>query len=269
MQYKACVFGNPVEQSKSPFIHETFAKQCDVDFEYVKQSPEIKNFLNSASEFLSAAQVVGANITVPFKEQAFSFVDELSLQAKRAGAVNTFIKKDGKVIGENTDGIGLVQDLRRNGVILKDARVLLIGAGGAAKGALPALIDAEVGAVQIYNRTENRAKDLVEYAESYCAEKLSLYDGVSKYDLIINATTLSLSAKLPALPDSIYANSPVCYDMVYLNKPTVFMTHAESLGCLCIDGLGMLVGQAAESFYYWFDKRPDVEPVLRLLRSAL
>ncbi|MFC3121999.1 shikimate dehydrogenase [Agaribacter flavus] len=270
MLYKACVFGNPVSQSKSPFIHEEFAKQFDIKFAYSKASPEIEAFTSAANEFLADPDVLGANITVPFKEQAYQYVDELSPHAQRAGAVNTFVKRDERIIGDNTDGIGLIQDLLRNKVKLKGARVLLIGAGGAAKGALPALIDAQVASVHIYNRTVERARDLLLNLSEDGDCQLSVYEDEENFDLIINATSLSLQEKVPSLPDFIYGESVVCYDMVYLNKPTSFLRHAKKAGCkVCIDGLGMLVGQAAQSFYLWFGKMPDVEPVLVKLRKAL
>jgi shikimate dehydrogenase len=206
---------------------------------------------------------------MPFKHDALQWVGELSSQAKRAGAVNTIIRDGKKFIGDNTDGYGLVADLQNHKVALLNAKVLLIGAGGAAKGALPALIDAGIKSVTVYNRSINKAEELVSYTNSYAPQKASLYElGNTSFDIVINATSLSLQADLPNLPDSIFANKPAVYDMVYLPQPTVFMQKAQQLGCTnVIDGLGMLVNQAARSFYLWFDKKPNCDPVYEYLRE--
>lgn len=266
---KACVFGNPIEQSKSPIIHGMFAEQFDIPLDYAKRFAQPDAFIESATRFFEQEHCIGANVTMPFKHDAWQWVNELSDQAKQAGAVNTIIKKDDIYIGDNTDGYGLVTDLLAHNVTLEGARLLLIGAGGAAKGALPALVDAGISHVHIYNRSQDKAEELVSHTNAYKQGVASLYvtqEGV--YDVIVNATSLSLKGQLPALPSTIFENQPAVYDMVYLSKPSAFLQQAQGAGCVtCIDGLGMLVHQAARSFYLWFDKQPNTTPVYQYLRS--
>ena len=273
-QFKACVFGNPIEQSKSPIIHTMFAKEFGLPLIYQKRLAAESGFVESVNEFFSDPNAIGANVTMPFKHDAAAWVDHLSEQAKRAGAVNTIIRTSNGFIGDNSDGVGLVNDLLNHNVHLQGARVLLIGAGGAAKGALPALLDAGVGSVLIYNRSEEKALELAEYTKAYAQVdvqallKLNNTIRSSTYDLIINATSLSLLQQLPDLPDSIFFGGPAVYDMVYQNEPTVFLKKAVAHNCpITIDGLGMLVEQAAHSFYLWFDKKPRTQAVYEYLRA--
>ena len=266
---KACVFGCPIEQSKSPIIHNMFAKQFNLPLVYEKRLAPESGFVASANEFFADPTTIGANVTMPFKHDALAWVDELSSQAKQAGAVNTIIRKGEKFIGDNTDGYGLVSDLQEHNVTLKGANILLIGAGGAAQGALPALIDAGIEHVSIYNRSIEKAKALVTLSNAYKDKVASLYDNTfTQYDIIINATSLSLHGELPDLAAHIFANKPAVYDMVYQSKATSFLAHAKEQGCDCvIDGLGMLVHQAARSFYLWFGKAPDTKGVREYLRT--
>ncbi|MFT4652943.1 MAG: shikimate dehydrogenase [Kangiellaceae bacterium] len=265
----ACVFGNPIEQSKSPIIHAMFAKQFDMRLDYQKRFAPVDGFALSADQFFANDDCIGANVTMPFKLDALKWVNTLSSQAKRAGAVNTIIKKSDGFIGDNTDGVGLVSDLRNHGVNVNKANILVIGAGGAAKGALPALVDAGINSVAIYNRSAKKAEELVTLTNTYANNKVRLYENKDNalFDIVINATSLSLTGDTPDLPDAIFANHPSVYDMVYLPKPTAFMQKANNLGCSTIDGLGMLVNQAAHSFYLWFDCKPNCEPVYKYLRS--
>lgn len=265
----ACVFGNPIAQSKSPIIHQMFATQFKISLDYQKRLAPQDGFAASADAFFSAKEAIGANVTMPFKLDALNWVGALSSQAKRAGAVNTIIRKIDGFMGDNTDGIGLVADLTQHNVDVRNAKILMIGAGGAAKGALPALIDAGVNTVAIYNRSVNKAQDLVAHTNAYAPHKASLYcPEFIDFDIIINATSLSLQGDEPDLPNSIFANKPCVYDMVYLTKPTVFMQKASKFGCTkVIDGLGMLVHQAAHSFYLWFGCKPNCEPVYKYLRE--
>lgn len=265
----ACVFGNPIEQSKSPIIHEMFAAEFGLPLVYTKRFAPKDGFEHSATQFFSSKNSIGANVTMPFKHDALKWVDSLSSQAKRAGAVNTIIRDGERFIGDNTDGYGLVADLQNHKVSLANANILIIGAGGAAQGALPALLDAGIKSVTIYNRSLNKAEELVNYTNRYAEQKASLYRlSAATFDIIINATSLSLNANLPDLPDTIFANNPAVYDMVYLPQSTVFMQRAQQLGCTnVIDGLGMLVHQAARSFYLWFTETPNCEPVYQYLRD--
>lgn len=247
-----------------------FAKQFGIDLIYTKRLAPEDGFNNSVETFFADTRCIGANVTMPFKHDALAWVDNLSSQAMRAGAVNTIIRKKNSFVGDNTDGIGLVTDLENHGVVLQDAYILLIGAGGAAKGALPALLDAGIKSVTIYNRSEDKARELQNYTNSYAGEKASLFRKTSttQFDVIINATSLSLNGQVPDLPDDIFNNNPSVYDMVYQSQPTAFLNKAIKLGCTnTIDGLGMLVHQAAYSFYLWFAKKPNCDPVYQYLRD--
>jgi shikimate dehydrogenase len=268
---KLAVFGNPIAQSKSPVIHQMFAKQFNMTISYERILGEPSTFVDQLTRFFADPTSVGANITMPFKEDAANWATEKSTGVIQANAANTLIRQAQGFRAETTDGEGLVADLLRNDIALQDKQVLLIGAGGAARGAMEALLSKQPAHIFITNRSTANAKRLVSIAgddrvtavsESDC-EKLVV-------DVIINATSLSLSGNLPAISESIFANKPAVYDMVYQDVDTCFIKKAKSLGCVkAIDGLGMLVGQAAESFYLWFGVRPDVEPVLEYLRQQL
>ena len=271
VHHKACVFGNPIEQSKSPIIHQMFAKQFDIPLEYTKRFAEVDDFVASATEFFTDTSCIGANVTMPFKLDALNWVDELSPQAKQAGAVNTIIRKGDRFVGDNTDGYGIVSDLLAHGASLKNSKILLIGAGGAAKGALPALVDAGIKHVTIYNRSTDKAEALTQLTNEYKQDIASVYDvNQHDFDLVINATSLSLQGQLPDLPLSVFTNKPAVYDMVYLSEPTVFLKQAKANGCIItVDGLGMLVHQAAQSFYLWFGKMPETNEIYQYLRSQV
>ncbi|MFT7259290.1 MAG: shikimate dehydrogenase [Glaciecola sp.] len=268
---KLAVFGNPIAQSKSPLIHQMFAKQFNMTINYERILGEPSTFVEQLATFFADPDSVGANITMPFKEDAANWATEKSTGVIQANAANTLIRQAQGFRAETTDGEGLVSDLLRNDISLLGKRVLLIGAGGAARGAIEALLCQQPAHIYIYNRSAENAERLVSIAdddrvsavsENAC-EKLAV-------DVIINATSLSLSGNVPAISDSIFANKPAVYDMVYQDVDTCFIKKAKSLGCVkAIDGLGMLVGQAAESFYLWFGVRPDVEPVLEYLRQQL
>lgn len=268
----ACVFGNPIAQSKSPIIHQNFAQQFDISLEYLKQLGSIDDFENELTSFFSQDNAIGANVTMPFKERAFAWAQEHTLQAARAGAVNTLIRKPNSttLIGANTDGDGLVADLLFQNIALKGMSILLMGAGGAAKGVLPAIVAAGVSDVSIYNRTVARAESLADQASTYSPCPVTVYvDQLNKFDVVINATASSLSDELPDVPSSIFNRNAVAYDMVYLNHKTSFLKFAEQAGAAtCSDGLGMLVEQAAVSFNYWFDQKPDTAAIRHILRSA-
>lgn len=248
-----------------------FADQFDIELEYTKRFAEEDKFVESADAFFSDPNSFGANVTMPFKHDAFDWVDDVSEQAKYAGAVNTIIRTSAGFKGDTTDGYGLVTDLLEHKVELSDINVLLIGAGGAAKGALPALIDSGIKHVAIQNRSNQKAEDLVNHSNSYKAKIASLYsEDMDDFDLIVNATSLSLQGNVPDLPESVFSRKPSVYDMVYQSQKTAFLKHAQKYECdNLIDGLGMLVHQAARSFYLWFDKLPDTNKVDAYLRNNL
>lgn len=274
MQYFA-VFGNPIAQSKSPVIHQMFAKQVKVNIEYTAILAPLGGFERSAQEFLSQPHHIGANVTMPFKHDAFAMCDVLTEEAKSAQAVNTLYKTSEGLLGHNTDGLGLVQDLIRQQIVLQAKRVLIIGAGGAAKGIVAPLFSQGIHSMHIINRNVKRAKELTDqYLALHPNWKLSAggFDSVKHdhYDVIINATSLSMTGQVPSLSNHIYKEANCIYDMVYLKEPTAFLTHAYKQGNRHLsDGLGMLVGQAAKSFELWTGQVVDTTPVLEVLREQL
>ena len=275
MTDRYCVFGNPVAHSKSPAIHAAFAEQTGEAIEYTAIAAPLDDFAGAWRRFVAEGGR-GANVTVPFKEEAFRLCDTLSQRARRAGAVNTLIlggnglSQDLKVYGDTTDGVGLVRDLKRHGVTLAGARVLVLGAGGAVRGVLePLLAERPVG-VRVANRTAAKAEvlagDFSELGEIIGGG----FDAVAgQFELVINGTSASLAGDLPPLPGGLFASGATAYDMMYGAEPTVFLRWAAEHGARPVDGLGMLVEQAAESFFQWRGKRPDTAPVLAELRRAL
>lgn len=270
---KYAVFGNPIVQSRSPAIHRAFAQQFGQTLSYTAIQAEIGNFADSLEQFFADPEAKGCNVTAPFKLDAAQWVDELSEVARAAGAVNTIIRDpQNRFIGENTDGFGLTLDLARF-ITLKNKRVLLLGAGGAARGVLKPILDQGVASVFIANRTASKAEQLHALSDSPRVTGGDLAQASNQhiwFDLIINSTSASLQGSLPDISDDLIANASLVYDMVYASKPTPFLHYAKSLGVAhCVDGLGMLVGQAAQSFFLWRGVKPDIEPVLNQLRASL
>jgi shikimate dehydrogenase len=265
------VFGNPIGHSKSPHIHRLFAEQTGQTLSYEPLLAPLDDFPGYARAFFE--QGLGANVTVPFKEQAFRLADQLSERAQRAGAVNTLKKlEDGRLLGDNTDGIGLVRDLLDNaGVTLQGKRILLLGAGGAVRGVLEPLLAQRPLALVISNRTLAKAEQLAgEFAELGPVSASAFGQLQGPFDVIINGTSASLGGELPPLGDDlIKPGVTLCYDMMYGAKPTPFCQWAAGRGAATRDGLGMLVEQAAAAFELWRGVRPDSGPVLTQLRSQL
>ncbi len=267
------VFGNPIEHSKSPQIHGLFAKQTGESLEYTKQKVPQSEFQQAAQHFFKKGGK-GLNITVPFKLDAYEYADQLTERATNAGAVNTLkLLDDGTVLGDNTDGFGMVSDITTNlGWQLADKRVLILGAGGAVRGVLQPVLDQKPQCLVVANRTASKAEDLAHAFARYGAIEACGFDELNnrQFDVVINGTSASLGGDLPPLPDRLLADNAACYDMMYGAEPTVFLRWAEQQGCtLRADGLGMLVGQAAESFYLWRGVRPETAPVIKTLREAL
>jgi len=268
---KYLVIGNPIKHSKSPFIHQSFAAQTAQTLSYEKQWVGLSDFDAFITQFKQEGGK-GCNITVPFKEQAYAFADQLSPRAQAAGAVNTLIiKDDGIVIGDNTDGQGLVADLLRQQVVIKQARILMIGAGGAARGCILPLLEQSPHSIVIANRTASKAQALAQqFSHAGDISSCALDDLQSSFDIIINSTSASLSGLLPNIAENVIAQASCCYDMAYGSEETCFLRWARSLGVKqTIDGLGMLVGQAAESFRLWRGVTPDTATILVQLRSEL
>lgn len=271
MTDRYAVVGNPIAHSLSPQIHGAFAAQTGEDIRYGKHLVEKDRFADFAQDFFSGGGR-GLNVTVPFKLDACAFADQLTERARAAGAVNTLAKQgDGSVLGDNTDGAGLVADIRDNlGWEIRGKKILLLGAGGAARGALLPILKEGPQVIHIANRTAQTAQQLAHDFSGYGRITASGLDAVpAGFDLVVNASAASLTGELPPLSPRVLAKGCHAYDMVYGAKPTPFMRWAEQLGAQTADGLGMLVGQAAEAFYLWRGVRPAVAPVLQKLRAEL
>lgn len=264
-----CVMGNPIAHSKSPRIHQAFARQTGQSLDYqAVLVPE-----DAFTETLEAFRLQGgkgANITLPFKEAAWELAAERTTRADRAGAVNTIWFGDSVIHGDNTDGIGLVRDLCNNlNCSLSGKEVLVLGAGGAVRGIIDPLFDAGVAGIVIANRTVDRAQSIAErFADRGSIQAVSYADLDGTFGVIINGTSLSLQGQIPPLPDTVLSPGAFVYDMMYQREPTSFMRWAaEREAGLTADGLGMLVEQAAEAFYIWRGVHPDTAPVIAELRG--
>jgi shikimate dehydrogenase len=262
------VFGNPIAHSKSPLIHAEFARQTGQDMVYSARLAPLGGFRDAVLAF-QAEGGRGANVTVPFKEQAFALATRRSARADLAGAVNTLGFESDGIFGDNTDGAGLVRDLTGNlGIDLAGGRILLMGAGGAARGVILPLLEQGPARLFIVNRTADKAVALARnfpHGEGVLAA--GGYDALSgSFDVVINATAASLAGDLPPLPDDVFAQGALAYDMMY-GKDTPFLAFARDHGAGTADGLGMLVEQAAESFFLWRHVRPETGSVIRMLRA--
>ncbi len=262
------VFGNPIEHSLSPVIHTQFAKQTGLDIQYDKVLAPINDFAHSAKSFIGQG-AKGFNITVPFKIDAFNLATQLTLNAQTAGAVNTIKVNGSELIGENTDGTGLVNDLTKNlGIDLDNKTILVLGAGGATRGILLPLLKQAPKRLMIANRTASKAEQLALDFSSYgktCGFGLEKIKG-TPVDVIINATSASLDGKMPTIANGV-ANDAICYDLMY-GTQTPFMSWAKANNAkMIVDGLGMLVEQAAAAFEFWTSKQPNTQEVIKNLRG--
>jgi len=264
------VFGNPIAHSKSPLIHTMFAQQTQQHMQYQKQLVALDAFAETVQRFMLEGGR-GANVTVPFKLEAYALAHQLTERAALAGAVNTLHFVDGLILGDNTDGAGLVRDIVVNAARpIRGLRVLLLGAGGAARGALSPLLAEAPARLVVANRTLSKAEELVQLAlqggqvqtsiEAQTGAQLS-----EAFDVIINATSASLSGDVPPLPTIVFAPGCLAYDMMYGNEATSFMQFAAQQGVQTRDGLGMLIEQAAEAYYIWRSVRPNTKTVFDAL----
>lgn len=267
------VVGNPIAHSKSPQIHKLFAEQTGQRIKYTKNLVAIGDFHNEVSAFFNKGGR-GLNVTLPFKQLAFDFASNTTSRAKVAKAVNTLtLNQDGLTLGDNTDGIGLVNDIRFNlGWDLKGKRILVLGAGGAVQGILQALLDLHPQHIVVANRSVDKALDVAkQFSESgyILGCSLDVLDG-QEFDVVINGTSASLTGSGLSLPQSIVSSpSSLCYDLMYGSKPTPFMKWAADIGAVTSDGLGMLVEQAAEAFFIWRGVRPETQSVVQKVRSSI
>jgi shikimate dehydrogenase len=263
------VIGNPIAHSKSPAIHAAFAAQTGQALVYERCLAPLDGFADTVRA-LAAQGVRGASVTVPFKLEAAQLAGQLSERARAAGAVNTLSFVDGRILGENTDGAGLVADIVRNaGMALAGKRVLLLGAGGAARGVLLPLLHEQPHSIVIANRSRANADALAGQFGQAGVVKVSDFAQLdAPFDLVVNATSASLAQEVPPVPAAVFGPSTLALDMMYGAEPTVFMRFAASHGAQVRDGLGMLVEQAAEAFFIWRGVRPDSAAVLAQLRAA-
>ena len=274
MADRYAVIGNPVDHSLSPLIHAEFARATGEDIAYGRLLASVDGFRAAALEFRDGGGR-GLNVTLPFKHEAWRLADSRAGQAQAARAVNTLKFKQGRIVGHNTDGVGLVRDLVVNlGCEVRGRRVLLAGAGGASYGVMEPLLREMPQIVVVANRTAEKAVALAGHfegvanlaAHGIAAKPYEALDG-APFDIVINATSAGLADAMPALPRGVFAPGALAYDMVY-GKRTPFMSFAAGCGARAADGLGMLVEQAAESFFIWRGVRPETKPVIARLRTS-
>ncbi|NOT88125.1 MAG: shikimate dehydrogenase [Lysobacter sp.] len=265
------VFGHPVLHSLSPKIHQAFAKQSGIAMDYLAIECAPGDLPGTLSSFARSGGE-GGNVTLPHKQRAAELCNLLSARAKRAGAVNTLIKHGIGWLGDNTDGAGLVRDLTgRHGLDLRGRRTLMIGAGGAARGVAPALLDAGIGDLFVVNRDPQKADALTDLLGEPGRVHSRYFDDIQtlgEFELIINATSATRHGSLPALPMSLVGPRTAAVDLSYGEAAIPFLAWARAAGAReAIDGLGMLVEQAAESFFLWHGVRPDTDPVYAELQT--
>ena len=269
---KYAVFGHPIKHSKSPVIHRQFAQQFGDALSYEAILAPLDGFQATLEAFFSNGGK-GANVTLPFKEQAYSLSTQLTQRAQLAGAVNTLkYLNDGTLLGDNTDGAGLVQDLIAQGAELNGASVLLIGAGGAARGCIYPLLQTGVKQLVIANRTAEKALQLAELFKSYgnvIGTALSSVP-INNYDYVINSTSSSVTGDVPNMPVEHLLHCKLAYDMFYSDERTSFLDWVKrhNPDTRLVDGLGMLLGQAAEAYYLWLGKMPQTQELLNDMRSG-
>ena len=266
------VMGNPVAHSKSPAIHQQFARQFRHRIEYLAIQVDPGGFRQAVEQF-RAAGGRGLNVTLPFKLDAFRLTDHLSERARFAGAVNTLkFEADGRIFGDNTDGIGLVHDIELNlGVPIKGKQVFVLGAGGAVRGVLGPVLKHNPARVVIANRTVSKARDIAAAFAGQGSIEVHTFDELrgKHFDIVINGTSAGLKGEVPPLPATLLARGALAYDMLYGDQPTPFLDWAALHGAAqATDGLGMLVEQAAESYLVWRGVRPETKSVIAALRKG-
>jgi shikimate dehydrogenase len=264
------VIGNPIAHSKSPEIHARFAAQTGQQLTYERLLAPLDGFIATVQAFVRDGGK-GLNVTVPFKLEAHALASMLTPRAQAAGAVNTLQFKGDGILGDNTDGVGLVQDIVRNAnVTIAGRSVLLLGAGGAARGVILPLLEQQPQRLVLANRTLSKAEELARQFAAYGKIDVRAFDVLhDPFDIVINATAASLSADVPPISPAVFAPHTLAYDMMYGKEPTAFMQFAATHGAQTRDGLGMLVEQAAESFHLWRGVRPETAEVFAELRRQL
>ena len=262
------VVGNPINHSKSPKIHHLFAEQLGHQISYSKIESSLEDFTQTIELFFTKGGK-GLNITLPFKEAAFKLSDSYGQSAENCQAVNTLsFSEDGRIYGESTDGLGLLKDLENNDIYLEGKEVLLLGSGGAARSVIPSLHQKDIAGLTVCNRTKEKAikirEDFIHLREINVLDGLNLKN---HYDIVINATSANLNNEAPEINPNVFDGS-VCYDMGYTYGDTFFLNWAKKFNpSICLQGWGMLVEQAAESFYIWRGVRPDTEEIILRLQK--
>lgn len=267
------VIGNPIAHSLSPQIHTLFAKQTCQDLSYETLLAPLDRFAETVHTFRDSGGK-GLNVTLPFKPDAWAFANRRSTRADRAGAVNTLVFRENDLIsGDNTDGLGLLRDLMDNHAVeIKASQVLILGAGGAVRGIMEPLLHAEPMRVVIANRTVSKAEELCTQFQDLGSVGACGFENLihQRFDLIINATSAGIDGHMPLIPDNLLSPGGCCYDLFYASQPTAFVRWGQSHGAAkALQGLGMLVEQAAESFFLWRGIRPDTRPVIQALSSSI
>ena len=270
MTDRYAVVGNPIAHSRSPEIHAAFARECGVDIQYERLLAPLSGFVDTVDAFRNSG-ASGASVTLPFKHEAFNYANVCTARAGRGRSANTLRFESNRIVGDSTDGVGLCRDITGNlGQPLQGARILLIGAGGAARGVVGALLDCRPEILAITNRTHAKAETIVEEfaaGDLFCAIAFAALHARS-FDVLINATSAGLTQTVTPLPISCFAQNALAYDMVYGKGMTPFLSLADSTGARTADGLGMLVEQAAEAFYFWRDVRPSTRPVIDYMKKT-
>lgn len=266
MSQRFAVIGNPIAHSLSPIIHQCFAKQVNVQLTYEKIQGDDASFEEQVSDFF-AQDGKGMNVTLPFKQRAFAMAKNCSERCLKAGAANTLWMEENQLHADNTDGIGLVRDLTRY-IGLAGKRLLILGAGGAARGIIYPLLENTPQEIVVTNRTVSKAE---EFQRAFPQIKsLPLNEIDEQFDVVLNATSAGLAGEFIALPEACLAGKPFCYDLSYKqNGITPFVQYAKESNCDAVDGLGMLVEQAAEAFFIWHGMMPETQEVLTFLRQSM
>ena len=266
---KFAVIGHPIAHSKSPTIHEAFASQFGFDISYEKLDVHPDSFGEKIRE-LKEDEFVGVNITLPFKNRAFEISDHVSELSRLTQSVNTISFKDNKIHGDSTDGQGLIEDLKLNKINLKGMNILLLGAGGAAQGVIFDLIKSQPNSILLHNRTVDRAKKMID-DWSVHANKENIHlafldiEEIKQFDLVINATSAGIIGNELPMPIHLFSSATTYYDMTY-GSETAFLKEALRVGAKTLDGIGMLICQAAASFKIWHQCEPDVKKVIKLFK---
>jgi shikimate dehydrogenase len=271
MNERYAVFGNPIEHSKSPAIHAAFAASLGQTIDYVKQLAPLDAFAQAIADFIASGGK-GANVTLPFKLEAFALATHQSEQAKRAGAANALKFMGDEIHAQNFDGVGLVNDMQVNlGFALKGKRVLLLGAGGAARGAVLPILDQKPDVLVICNRTSEKAQELVKQFHGLGAlEAASAATLSAPFDVVLNATSASVTGKCPEIAPQVFGANTLAYDLMYGKGLTPFLQIARDAGVKQLaDGVGMLVEQAAEAYAWWRGARPQTKSVIQTMTIPL